>query len=561
MTASLPGPPATGPDLASDPGALVTSALDLWRSAQWLRCLALLTGAAARGPLPSELVELHGQLAFLVGREDESLALNYEAFRRFEADGDFRAAARVAFWAAFLLFNRGEFAQGAAWRARSQDMVDVHHLGGAEAAQLLGMEGHHAWLEHRPEAAMEVTERALALATDAGHRDGVALCQLTRGRIGLQRGHREEAMACFDEAMAAVSAGETSPVVAGTVYCAVIEACMQARDLRRATEWTSALTAWCQDRPDLVPYRGPCLLHRAQLALLHGNWPDALRQAQDAATVLPARQVGQAHYQLGEVHRLMGAHEQAERDYRQANSAGYQPEPGLALLRTAQGRAQVAVTTLTRLVADRRRPEDRAELLAALVGAQLAAGDLAAARAAAEELVGLAGSLESTLLSGFADQAIGAVLCAEGSADPALAALQRAWQAWRELDLPQQAAQARTLIGRCQLSLGDEDAAQLEFEAAREVFTRLGAAPDLALLDASVGVPAVLPDGLTAREVEVVRLVAEGLSNRAVAERLFLSEKTVARHLSNVYAKLDVTSRAAATAYAYDHGLVTARRD
>jgi len=367
-------------------------------------------------------------------------------------------------------------------------------------------------------------------------------------------------MACFDEAMAAVSAGETSPVVAGTVYCAVIEACMRARDLRRASEWTSALTAWCQERPDLVPYRGPCLVHRAQLALLHGNWPEALRQAQEATAILPARQVGEAQYQVGEVHRLMGAHEQAERDYRQANSSGYQPEPGLALLRTAQGRAQVALTTLTRLVADRRRPEDRAELLAALVGAQLAAGDRTAARAAAEELAGIAGSLESPLLSGFADQSLGAVLCAEGSAVPALTALRRAWHTWRELELPQFAAQTRTLIGRCLLSLGDEDAAQLEFEAAREAFTLLGAVPDLAQLDA-IGVSAALPDGLTAREVEVVRLVAEGLSNRAIAERLFLSEKTVARHLSNVYAKLKVTSRAAATAYAYDHGLVSARRE
>jgi len=559
MTTAQPNLAVGEPGEAPDPQALVTTVRALWDSAEWLRCLALLGEAAARSPLPKELVELHGQLAFLVGREDECLALTYDAFRRFEADGDFREAARVAFWAAFLLFNRGELAQGAAWRARSWSLVNDHHLGGAEEAQLLGMDGHQAWLEHRPEAALEVNERALALARQAGHRDGIALGQLTKGRVELELGHRDDAMACFDEAMASVSAGETSPVVAGTVYCAVIAVCMRAHDLRRATEWTVALTLWCQNRPDLVPYRGPCLVHRAQLAVLHGDWTDALRQAQEAAAILPARQVGGAHYQLGEIHRLTGAFQQAERDFRQANSCGYQPEPGLARLRTAQGRAEAAVTTLLRLVDDRRRVEDKAELLSALVNAQLVVGAVPAARSAAEQLGGIAGDLDSPLLSGFAAQSMGAVLCAEGSPKAALTALRRAWHTWRDLELPLLAAQTRMLVGRCLLALGDEDAGRMEFDAAREVFTRLGAVPDLAQLEAIVQASAPLPDGLTTREVEVIRLVAAGLSNRAVAEELFLSEKTVARHLSNVYAKLGLSSRAAATAYAYDHGLVARR--
>ncbi|HEX5336535.1 MAG TPA: LuxR C-terminal-related transcriptional regulator [Propionicimonas sp.] len=561
MTASRPSSSAGTPDAAPDPANLVATVRTLWESAQWLRCLELLNDAAERGPLPEELVELHGQLAFLVGREDESLTLNFDAFRRFEAAGNFRAAARVAFWSAFLLFNRGELAQGAAWRARSWKLVNDHHLGGAEEAQLLGMDGHQAWLEHRPEVALQVTERALDMARQAGHRDGIALGQLTKGRVELELGHRDDAMACFDEAMASVSAGETSPVVAGTLYCAVIDICMRARDLRRATEWTSALTVWCRKRPDLVPYRGPCLVHRAQLSVLHGEWTDALRQASEAAAILPPRQVGEAHYLLGEIHRLTGAFQQAERDFRQANSSGYQPEPGLARLRISEGRADAAVTTLTRLVDDRRRVEDTAELLSALVNAHLALGDLAAARGAAQQLGGIAGDLDSPLLSGYAAQATGAVLCAEGSPTAALTALRRAWQTWRDLDLPQLAAQARTLVGRCLLAVGDEDAARMEFDAAREVFTRLGAAPDLAELDAILAASTPLPDGLTAREVQVIRLVAAGLSNRAVAEDLFLSEKTVARHLSNVYGKLGLTSRAAATAYAYDHGIVARRGD
>ncbi|HEY3409771.1 MAG TPA: LuxR C-terminal-related transcriptional regulator [Propionicimonas sp.] len=559
MTTAQPNPAAGSPAVVSGQDELATTARALWDSAQWSRCLALLGDAASRAPLPKELVELRCQLAYLVGREEEGLALSFDAFRRFEDEGDFREAARVAFWAAFVLFNRGDASQGAAWRARSQALVDTHHLGGAEEAQLLGMDAHRAWLERRAEDALELIGRALALAVTAGHRDGVALGQLTKGRAELQLGHRDQAMACFDEALASVSAGETSPVVAGTVYCAVIDVCMRARDLRRATEWTEVLTLWCRDRPDLVPYRGTCLVHRAQLAVLHGTWDDALRQATEAVDILPARQVGEAHYQLGEVHRLTGAWEQAERDFRKANSEGYQPEPGLARLRTAQGRPQVSVTTLTRLVTERQRAEDRADLLAALVEAQLAAGELAGARAAAEQLGAIAADLDSPLLSGFAAQSIGAVLCAEGSADAALTALRRAWHTWQDLDLPQLAAQARTLVGRCLLALGDDDAAQMEFDAARQAFTRLGAVPDLAQLDADLRVSNPLPDGLTAREAEVVRLVAEGLSNRAVAQKLFLSEKTVARHLSNVYLKLGITSRAAATAYAYDRGLVTRR--
>ncbi len=561
MTTAQPNPTAGPPAVEPDSQELGSTVRALWDSAQWSRCLSLLNEAAERAPLEKGLLELHSQLAYLVGREEEALLISFDAFRRFEADGDVRDAARVAFWAAFFLFNRGDRAQGAAWRARSLALVEAHHLGGAEEAQLLGMDAHQAWLERRTDDALDLARRALSQAIEAGHRDGIALIQLTIGRAELQLGHRDQAMACFDEALASVSAGETSPAVAGTVYCAVIEVCMRARDLRRATEWTEALTLWCRDRPDLVPYRGTCLVHRAQLAVLHGAWDDALRQAAEAAAILPARQVGEAHYQLGEVHRLKGASEQAERDYRLANSSGYQPEPGLARLRTAQGRPQVSVTTLARLATETRRAEDRADLLAALVEAQLAVGDRSGAREAAEQLGAIAADLDSPLLSGLAAQSIGAVLCAEGSAEAALSALRRAWQTWRDLDLPQLAAQCRSLVGRCLLTLGDDDAAQMEFDAARQAFTRLGALPDLARLEAIARASTPLPDGLTAREVEVVRLVAEGLSNRAIADRLFLSEKTVARHLSNVYLKLGITSRAAATAYAYDNGLVVRRRE
>jgi ATP/maltotriose-dependent transcriptional regulator MalT len=545
--------------LAPESERLETRVRTLWDSGEWARCWELLADAARADLLPDTLLALQVQLALLLGRESEHLQLSAAAYRRFLDAGAYRDAARIAFWTAFTLFNRDDAAQGAAWRARSADLVAQHDLGGAEAAALVGMDAHFAMLRHHTETARELNERALAQARADGDRDVIALGQLTRGRIGLQLGRRDEAMACLDEAMASASAGETSPLVTGTVYCAVIGVCMQLRDLHRAAEWTEALTAWGMARPDMVPFRGTCLVHRSHLDMLRGDWAAAVNQAEQAISMMRDRDVGEAYYQRGEVHRLAGDFDLAEQDYRQANSCGYQPEPGLARLRVAQGRPTVAATTLRRLLTERRRDEDRAELLAALVTALLAADDVPAARTAVTELTAITEHLDAPMLSALSTHSSGAVLLAEGAVADAVVPLRRAWQLARDLDLPHLAAQTRVLVARCLLELGDEGAAQMELDAAREALTRLGAAPDLAALDAVEHAQAALPDGLTRREAEVLRLVAEGLTNRELASRLFLSEKTVARHLSNIYAKLGIGSRAGAPAYAYTHGLLAGR--
>nr|WP_218860394.1 LuxR C-terminal-related transcriptional regulator [Petropleomorpha daqingensis] len=249
----------------------------------------------------------------------------------------------------------------------------------------------------------------------------------------------------------------------------------------------------------------------------------------------------------------MGHDHEAEDAYRRANALGVQPEPGLSRLRVAQGRAEAACRTLRRLCDEPRPPEDRAELLAARVEAELALDDVAAATATAGELRAITDGLAAPLLSALAVQSEGAVLLAAGRPGDALGVLREAQQRWTELDLPHACAQARVLAGRCLRELGDPESADLEFEAARECFERLGAARDLAAVDGPSPAPS---SALTAREVEVVRLVAAGHTNRAIANELSLSEKTVARHLANIYAKLDIPSRAAATAYAYDHGLM-----
>jgi ATP/maltotriose-dependent transcriptional regulator MalT len=306
----------------------------------------------------------------------------------------------------------------------------------------------------------------------------------------------------------------------------------------------------------LVPYRGQCLVHRAQIKMLQGAWSDALDETLSACEVLRDPFIADAYYLLGELHRLRGEFDAAEAAFRRANSGGRRPEPGLVRLRVAQGRLDDAATTIRRLRTEEHDGPVHAEVLAACVDVMVETGDLTVARDACEELTALEAATGSPLLGALAARATGTVLMAAGQPGEALQVLRRGWRIWQDLDLPYDAALTRVLSGRCLRALGDEDSAQMELDSARWVFDRLGAGPDLAVVDALAGTPTPVAGGLTRRELDVIKLVASGLTNRAVANELFLSEKTVARHLSNIYAKLDLPSRAAATAYAYDHGLV-----
>ena len=308
-------------------------------------------------------------------------------------------------------------------------------------------------------------------------------------------------------------------------------------------------------------YRGQCLIHRAELMLLRGAWADALdelRRALDRlAQPTSQRAAGAAHYLRAELDRLRGAFRDAEAGYRQANRWGHPPYPGLALLRLAQGRVAAASAAIRRVLDEAEDAPARARVLAAGAEIVLAAGDVAAARAAAAELSGVAAGWGAPLLHAQAAHAAGAVLLAEGDARAAVAALRRAWTGWRELEAPYDAARARVLLGLACRALGDEDGAALELDAARAAFERLGAAPDLARAEQlSRNAPRPAPGGLTARELEVLALVAGGRTNRAIAAELVISEKTVATHVSSILAKLGLPSRSAATAYAYQHRLV-----
>jgi DNA-binding CsgD family transcriptional regulator len=294
--------------------------------------------------------------------------------------------------------------------------------------------------------------------------------------------------------------------------------------------------------------------------LLHGAWPDAVEAADEAYERfrgLDHPATGAVRYQQGELHRLRGEFAQAEDAYRQASRWGREPQPGLALLRLAQGQVTAAAAALHRLLDETQDRIVRLTLLPAQVEVMLAAADVPAARAAADELSAIAADSAAPMLRAVAGRAEGAVLLAEGDARAAAATLRSAWTAWQALDAPYEAARVRVLLGLACAKLGDADSAAMEFDAALWVFERLGAAPDCARVQALSGTPEVRASGgLTARELEVLALVAAGKSNRAIAADLFLSEHTVARHVQNILGKLGVPSRTAATAYAVEHRLI-----
>lgn len=527
----------------------------------WGEAFAQLSAADRDAPLDPGDLERLATSAYLLGREADSAQVWERAYRELVHGGEPARAARCGFWLAFGLLNRGETARGAGWLAKAQRQLAEERRECAERGYL-ALPGaiQHVQTGNAADA-VAISGEAADVGERCGDVDLVALARCVQGRALLRLGHTAEGLTLLDEVMVAVLADEVSPVVAGDVYCTVIEGCHEVFDLRRAGEWTAALTLWCEAQPDLVLYRGQCLVHRAEVMHVHGAWSDAAAAAQRAYERLaqppghPA--TGASCYLLAELHRVRGELPEAEEAYREAGRWGRQPQPGLALLRLAQGRADAAAATIRRAVGEAPERPTRPGLLAAAVEILLAAADQAGARASAEELSGIAAEVDVPLLHAMGAHAAGAVLLAEGDPEAALDPLRRAWRLWQGIESPYETARVRVSLGQACRAVGDEDGAQMEFDDAGRVFAQLGAAPDLARVAALSGrAPAAGAGGLTTREVEVLRLVAAGMSNRSIAAVLVLSEKTVARHVSNILSKLGLRSRSAATAHAYQRGLV-----
>jgi DNA-binding NarL/FixJ family response regulator len=536
--------------------------IDVRMHAQWSEAYASLADADAADSLDAADLEQLAIAAYMTGRDDACREALTRAHQRWTAQGEVDPAVRCAFWIGLNLMLRGQVAPALGWFGRGAKLVAELPGESIGAGYLAVAAALQALIAGDAERALQAAELATRSGRRAGEVDLSTLGCLGRGQALVAVGRSAEGVAALDEAMVAVTAGEASPIVIGIVYCAVIEACQELFDVRRAHEWTDALGEWCDRQSGLVPYRGQCLVHRAELLRSHGSWGEALREAEQAAAWLtepPHPAAGAAFYQQAELHRLRGDVEAAERDYRRASESGHGVQPGLALLRLIQGRVDDAATAVRRALVEPQLPSARVRLLAAQVEIALAAGDVAAARGGADELAVLTTGLGAPpLLEAMSGGAEGAVLLAEGDAPAALRALRQAWTVWHELDAPYDAALMRLQIALACRALGDEESALLELEAAGRVFNELGAAPDAARAEGlAVGRPA---GTLTRRELEVLGLVATGATNRTIASQLVISEKTVARHLSNIFVKLGVASRAAATAYAYEHDLVSGRR-
>lgn len=523
----------------------------------WAEAYDALVRADQVTPLDVDDLDRLATTAYLTGRDLEFQQALERLYRAGVECDDRARAARCTFWLALNFLLRGEKGQSNAWTARGQRLVDDYDC--VERGYLAVVVAEQQLRERQPDLAHATAGQAVATGESYRDADLVAAGRHAQGRALIQRGDVAAGLKCLDETMLPVVAGELLPIMTGLLYCSVIGTCRHIYALGRACEWTAAFSSLCERQPELVAFSGACLVHRSEIMQLQGAWPEALAEARRAcerAQHVDRVSLGAGLYQQAEIHRVCGEFAQAEEAYRAASEVGFEPQPGLALLRMVQGRTDAACAAIRRVTNATRHPVRRAAVLPAHFEIMLACGELEEARRARDQLHELAHAIGTDALHAVAALADGAIAIAEGHAHAALDSLRFAFGLWERLDAPYEAARVRVLIGHACRALGDEEVAALELEAARSVFERLGARPELARLETStVWVRPVSRHPLTARELHVLRLISTGRTNKQIAEALCLSERTIDRHVANILSKLGVPSRTAATTYAFDHKL------
>ena len=527
----------------------------------WSEAYAALADADRASPLDADDLDCLATTASLLGLDEPSAAARTRAFQLHLDQGDPRRAAASALWRVITIADqKHRQAEVGGWLARAERLLAGVQEECAERGFLMCLGGHRKLGEGDVAGARADFTQAAAIGERVRDADLTALARHAEGRVLLWQQQTAAGFARLDEVMVAVMSGEIGPLVTGVVYCSALSACHDLFDLRRAHEWTDAMRAWCAAHPDMVPFRGSCLVRRSEQLQLHGAWDDAATEARRACEFLATSDPSEsaaAFYQQAELCRVRGDFASADESYRLASRAGRRPQPGLALLRLAQGDMAAADAAIRSALHETKAPRARAQVLHAAVEILLAAGDLATARAACGELGELARRTEAVVLRAAAAQTAGAVALAAGEPREAVTTLRDAWDLWRDVPAPYEAACVRMQLGSAYAALGDAEGARMECDAALEVFEQLGARPAAERAGAVLARDTPAPSGgLTGREVEVLRQVAAGKTNRAIATELAISEKTVARHISNIFTKLDLSSRSAATAYAYEHKLL-----
>ncbi len=541
--------PDTGPVRVSEK---IAAARTAYADRAWQRAFDAYAAAEQDRDLGLADLERFATSAHLLGRFPDYFKIRERAYHRQLAEHDGTGAALTAAWIGVQRMTTGDYGAGTGWLGRASRLVEEH--GACLASIPLDVAAaYEAEASGELDQALTLMGDAVARARRFGDSDWFALALCQQGALLLRLGRTVEGLARLDEAMVGVCAGETSPMVTGIVYCGVVRDCWSVYELGRAMQWTAAMSVWCDSQPELANFTAECKVHRAGLKQFHGRWEEALGElARVSHADVHVESAAMAAYAQGDIDRLCGRFESAEAAFKTAAELGLEPQPGLALLRLARGSTQAAAAMVRRALAEIHEPGRRVELLVAATEVFLAVDDTTAATQAAAQLAAIESRQASPVLTALAGQTQASVDVASGRSAQALEALRSALRVWRQVDAPYAEARTRVLLAQACRALGDTESADRELATARNLFEQLGAAPDLAAARRRSSTDRLL----TPREVEVLRLVARGASNKVIARELVLSERTVDRHVSNIFVKLGVASRAAATAYALGQDLV-----
>ncbi len=543
------------------PSKTLLAARDAYRRGAWADATDLFLRADAETGL--EIDDL-GALVWAAGisaRDQEMLAGLERVYAHHADRGDHEECARAAFWSGLRNMLIGEVGLGSGWLQRAakhaeQTSPDCVQRGYLLLPQVFMHRGKGDY-----EAAVKIADAAIAIGEKAGEPDLIALAGSVKGGVLFRLGRIHEGYVPIDEAMVLASSERLSPLVCGVVYCEIVSSCCRVLEMVRAREWTAVLDDWCRRNPQAKAFNGVCQVHRAEVLQLEGNWTEAFAEAERAGDGLEgtAEQtaLATAAYRRGEILRLRGAFAASEREYRLAGEIAIDPQPGLALLRLAQGRPDEAAAMIRRALETAGDMPRKTALLPAAIEILIACGDLDVAEGLCGEMSGIAERFGTEILARVSDQARGSLALARGEFGDAVAALTRARRYWSEFGAPYLVARLRVAIAQGCAALGDTESAELELDAAEKLFRALGAEPDLARVRAlRTGKAGGEAGTLTEREREVLRMMAEGGSNREIAGQLGLSPKTVNRHAENIFDKLGVSSRAAAVARALKAGVI-----